>query len=300
MFEPVETSYEEVKIEIKDNNLPTTYSMELVYSMAKILPDLKNDEKPNFQIIDGNLILENTQQIVMPGKVPVFRNFSDRMIIFNEDKNHVALVQKASKDKFDHRYENVPRMGSVNSEDAVTWSFFRTMEIKASSGWFADVYIRGLERAGNHETIAVFPGESSELEFWKQINPPENYKFKEGRSEIDIIACNSQQHIVSIEAKIHSPFAQTTKYNENRCQFARMIDAVSDFAQKNSYVCYWPAVCIAQNDQENKNYIKSYVDNPELLVFQLPHRDKDEMIELTKRISILTWEDILDIAQLIL
>ena len=188
-------------------------------------------------------------------------------------------------------------MGSVNSEDAVTWSFFRTMEIKASTGWFADVYFRGLARAGNSETIVEFPGEDFELEFWKQIAPPENYEFKEGRSEIDIIACSSQKHIVSIETKIHSPFAQRTTYNENRCQFVRMIDVVSDFAKKSGYTCYWPAVCIAGDDKENIEYIRSYVVNPDLLVSQLPHRDKDEMIELTNRISILTWEDILDVAR---
>lgn len=80
---------------------------------------------------------ERKEYITTKSGIIVYKDYKDNMCC--EDKNNKALTVKAemSREKYNKgKAEGLSRFGSVSSEDALTWSVFRTLEIENRMGIF--------------------------------------------------------------------------------------------------------------------------------------------------------------------
>jgi hypothetical protein len=273
-----------------------TLSLTLVHRMATApLLRLADSEKPKFRVHAGRVLLDPSVEIVQPGAIPVFVSYRDRMIVLEGDSLLATLERKADGDRFDVKYARASRMGSANSEDAVTWSVLRTMELRGPAGWFRQVLAKGLERAGNQGSVAALPARELHFDYWVKVAPPAGLATREGETEFDALIRLGSDTLVSVEAKVGSPFSPRTRYGESRNQFIRNVDVAAEHAARIGRVC-WLTVLVSRHDEENIAFVRSYVDDPGRLATALPHRAAEEASALARRVAILAWEDILESA----
>ena len=72
----------------------------------------------------------------------VYSDYRDNIII---DKNNVILAMKASRDRYDgtreqlKSYAGLSMLGSIKSEDALSWNYFRSMELNSDFSSLEDL-----------------------------------------------------------------------------------------------------------------------------------------------------------------
>lgn len=273
--------------------LPATRSLRLVAELADRMGSaLRKSERPRFTVSEGSVSLSDGVEVVRPGQVAIFRAFRDRLVVLDGDRDHPELVDKATKDLYGPTHDNLPRIGSANSEDALTWSFLRALAGRGPSDWATRMVRAGLDRAGN-ATKAAPAGEST-LALWQRHKPPSSYATREGATEFDALV-TLPHDLVSVEAKADSGFSSGTTYAPDRHQFLRNIDVGSHLAATLG-LTYWPLALVPADRTEEIDFVRRLVSDPEVLVGALPHRDPRELRDIARRIGVATWEDLLDIA----
>ncbi len=273
--------------------IPATRSLRLVASLAERMgPRLRPSERPRFILSGDSISLAEGVEVVRPGQVPIFRAFRDRLVVLDDDRSHPELVEKAAKDVYGDVHQNVPRIGSANSEDALTWSFLRGLAGRGPSDWATRMVRAGLDRAGNGTTVA--PAGESTLALWQRHRPPASYATREGATEFDALV-TLPHDLVSIEAKADSGFSTGTTFDRDRHQFLRNIDVGSHLAGRLGRT-YWPVALLPEDRTVEIDFVRDLVRDPERLVRALPHRDPRELRDIASRISVATWEDLLDVA----
>lgn len=273
--------------------LPATRSLRLVVELAERMGStLRPSERPRFTLSSGSFTPAPGVEVICPGQVPVFRNYRDRLVLLDDDRDHPDLVEKAATDKYGERHDNLPRIGSANSEDALTWSFLRALAGRGPAHWATRMVRAGLDRAGNVATKA--PDGESTLALWQRQRPPASYATREGATEFDALV-TLPLDLVSVEAKADSGFSTSTTYDTDRHQFLRNIDVGSHLAATVGRT-YWPVALVPADRTEEIDYVRRLASDPELLVRALPHRDAGELRDVARRIGVATWEDLLDIA----
>lgn len=276
-----------------DASYAATRSLRLVAALVdRMGPALQSSERPRFTLSASTFSPRQGVDVVCPGQVPIFVDYRDRLVVLDEHRNHPELIEKAAKDTYGERHGNLPRIGSVNSEDALTWSFLRTLAARGPSDWATMMLQAGLARAGNTATRA--PEGHASLSLWQRHPPPPSYPGREGATEFDALL-TLPQDLVSVEAKADSGFSTGTTYAADRHQFVRNIDVASHLAAQLGRT-YWPLALVPADRTEEIDFVRGLVLDPDALVRALPHRLPAEMRDIARRIGVATWEDLLEIA----
>ena len=272
---------------------PATRSLRLVAALVERMGStLRPSERPRFTLSASTFSPGKGVDVRCPGQVPIFADYRDRLVLLDEHRDHPDLAEKAAKDTYGERHGNLPRIGSVNSEDALTWSFLQTLAARGPSDWATLMLQSGLVRAGNSATQA--PDGDASLSLWQRHRPPPSYPGREGATEFDALI-TLPQDLVSVEAKADSGFSTGTTYAADRHQFVRNIDVASHLATQLGRT-YWPLALVPADRTDEIDFVRGFVRDPDVLVRALPHRVPAEMRDIARRIGVATWEDLLEIA----
>lgn len=271
----------------------STRSLELVAALTERMgAALRPSERPRFILAAGAFTPAPGVEVICPGQVPIFREYRDRLVVLEGDRNHPELVEKAAKDTYGDQHGRLPRIGSANSEDALTWSFLRTLAARGSPDWVTRMVEAGLARAGNMAVKA--PDGGATLALWQRHGPPASYPGREGATEFDAIV-TLPGDLVTVEAKVGSGFSTRTTYDADRHQLIRNIDVGSHLAAKLGRT-YWPLVLVPSDRTDEIEFVRVLVRDPDALARALPHRAPAELRDIAGRLGVATWEDLLEIA----
>ena len=273
-----------------------TYSLAATALLAEA-PALRADRqlvKPAIRLAsDGRVELTRTTSVRTPGAVPVFQRHEDRLLTWRSlpHRHQVALLTKARGDRFGAAHGNAARLGSANSEDALTWSSLVALERCGPEGWMGRLAAAALHRVGNPTEAGALPSGNPEVSLWETCPPPERYPVREGRTEVDVIV-RLGRHLFAMEAKIGASFSAGTTHDPHRHQLVRHIDVATALAKRENRTC-WPLALFPSRRLDLLEEVRSYVRDPAVLQAALPHRQPQEVRALARRIGALHWEDIL-------
>ena len=200
---------------------------------------------------------------------------------------------------------------SPNSEDWVTWNFFRLMHGQYPTGWWS--HIVSAARKRNPDLTFAFNDQSLPVpRFWSSVRSPSAYETQsrsrmlasgnpewtsrasvpepvEGSSEIDIMF-EHDQFLVYVEAKLGSDISMGTTYDPQRNQIIRNIDCLIESAGDRTPI-FWMLV---RDEEPTRGYVQlmnNYGNDPRLLIRDLPHRDAETLKRIARNLTILLWSD---------
>ena len=140
---------------------------------------------------------------------------------------------------------------------------------------------------------------------YEKKNKQEIKENLEGPTNVDALLINPNGFSVIIEAKVLSDISYSVTYDTMRNQIARTIDVM---LEKNTKLCdpldkrdtketlflLITPRCFQENPQSRFYGYKfnEYKKNPESIVKDLPHREPNELKDISKRLGWLTWEDL--------
>ena len=200
---------------------------------------------------------------------------------------------------------------SPNSEDWVTWNFFRILLTQYPTGWWGHVVSAARRR--NSEFIFSFDDRSLPRPvLWSAVPSPPVYEAAsrvrmresgnrewvlrsqnpdpvEGSSEIDV-TFDHGQFLVYVEAKLGSDISMDTKYDPQRNQIARNIDCLIESAGDRTPI-FWLMVRDEAPDRAYVQLMKAYKTDPTILARDLPHREPSKLKEVARNLTILLWSD---------
>jgi hypothetical protein len=205
----------------------------------------------------------------------VFNDFRDNLIIDSYD----PVFQGMRKSK-------LTALCSENSEDAITWNVFKTLEKINPRDWLP--YL--LKRAFNDE-FENLDEDNIRIHLWKQLTPPDALSFKEGKTEVDVII-ESENFVWFIEAKYKSDMSIRTKNNSMRNQIIRNIDIGLDYANDRPLL-FSLLVLDEKHSPKGVSFIKELNHDWSKLSRYYPKREN--RIENILGVSVITWSEIEDV-----
>ena len=200
---------------------------------------------------------------------------------------------------------------SPNSEDWVTWTFFRILLTQYPTGWWG--HLVSAARRRNSELVFPFDERSvPRPALWSAVPSPLAYEAAsrvrmresgnrewvlraqnpdpvEGSSEIDV-TFEHDQFLVFVEAKLGSDISMDTKYDPQRNQIARNIDCLIEKAGDRTPV-FWLMVRDEAPDRAYVQLMNAYKADPTILARELPHRDPSKLHEVSRNLTTLLWSD---------
>lgn len=201
----------------------------------------------------------------------IYDSYKDNIII--DKYNRVFRKMRASK---------LEAIRSINSEDAITWNAFRTLQKIDPELWLPLLFQQTFQ---DHRTDII---ENMKISLWKKLSPPAEWGLTEGDSEIDVILEND--HFVwFIEVKYKSDVSMGTTHDITRNQILRNIDVGTEYAGDKDF--YFSLLIL--DDKHSPKGVKlvgEYRIFPDFMVKSLPHRG-GQLLNL-KGISLLTWQEI--------
>jgi hypothetical protein len=206
-------------------------------------------------------------------RVFVFDDFRDNLIIDRYDL--VFATMRGAK---------VEYLRSENSEDALTWNVFRSLQQVDPTLWFPRLFARAFGRKVEKlpQLIGVY--------LWPTVSPPPALRFfqkDEGDSEIDILI-ETEYAVWFIEAKYKSDVSERTTNDPKRDQILRNIDVGSWYAGARDF--YFALLVLNEKHTPvGVSLIDRYATSNEILA-RLPHRP-DRLPNL-KGIGRLKWADV--------
>lgn len=216
-------------------------------------------------------------KITTKSGVHVYNDFRDNLII---DKDDSVFNNMGG-----HKIECLK---SENSEDAITWNVFRTLNQINPEIWLPILFMKAFQMplAEEHKTVRI--------KLWDSIAPPPELKQHqkgEGNSEIDI-CIETEKLVWFIEAKYKSDISRRTTNNENRNQIIRNIDVGTYYAKDKDF--YFSLLYLDDKKaSRGVDILKKYKGRKAEILQALPHRT-DGLMNL-KSISLLKWEDLKEV-----
>jgi hypothetical protein len=201
---------------------------------------------------------------------------------------------------------------SANSEDWVTWNFFRILLRQYPSGWWGHL-VSAARRRNLELTSALDYRALPALKLWTSVRSPLEYEARsrarmltsqnpewvsraqapdpvEGASEIDI-AFEEDRFLVFVEAKLGSDVSTSTRHDPERNQIVRNIDCLIDQAGDRVPV-FW---LLVRDEEPSRAYVQlvaSYKNDPILLARELPHRSEKTLADIARNLTIVRWSDL--------
>jgi len=215
--------------------------------------------------------------VVSKSGVKVYKQWQDNIVI---DADNPAIAKQSAKSYYQGLAKGLSRLGSENSEDALTWNIFRTLQTVPASLWL-------------HSIVQPFVSsdDNATLHFWKNYAPPATYPDKEGNSEVDL-AIETESALLFIEAKFGSSISKNTSRNKKRNQVIRNIDIGSWHASQSNKEFYF---FLLTPEKHKTDLIIRYQDS-NTLADELSHRTNIiDFDTLASRIYHIHWETIIDL-----
>ncbi|MCL2217591.1 MAG: hypothetical protein FWB91_11320 [Defluviitaleaceae bacterium] len=215
-------------------------------------------------------------QTISKSGVKLYDDFRDNLIISKYDNQFVNM-----------RSEKLEKIKSSNSEDALTWNYFKSLREINPNDWLPQLFFLVFKNEFK------YPLDNIVINLWQEILPPPSLLEKqkeEGKSEIDAII-ESEDFVWLIEAKYKSDISLRTTNNESRDQLIRNIDVGSFYAgEKDFYfsLLYHNDEFVAKGIEKIKEYSGKTLAG---LKEMLNHRK--ESLENIKGICSFKWNDLL-------
>ena len=206
--------------------------------------------------------------------VKVYKQWQDNIVI---DADNPAIAKQSAKGYYRGLAKGLSRLGSENSEDALTWNIFRTLRYVPAPLWI-------------HSITQPTPTDSDtiKLHFWKNYAPPPTYPHAEGHSEVDL-AIETDSALLFIEAKLYSKVSQPIS---KRNQVIRNIDVGSYHASQSNKDFYF---FLLTPEKHKTDLVVRYQDS-HTLADKLSHRsDPIDFEQLANRVYHIHWETIIDL-----
>lgn len=177
---------------------------------------------------------------------------------------------------------------SINSEDAMTWNVFRTLQKIDPELWLPLLFRQTFQES---RTDIV---KDMKISLWKKLSPPAKWGLREGNSEIDVMLEND--HFVwFIEVKYKSDISMGTTHDQTRNQIIRNLDLGTDYAGDKDF--YFSLLILDEkHSPKGSQLIETYKDNRDSITSIFLHRGGD--LPNLKGISLLNWQDIRDLFSL--
>jgi len=208
--------------------------------------------------------------------VKIYDNFRSNLIISNYDNQFVGM-----------RSDKIEKIRSANSEDAVTWNYFKSLREINPELWFPKLFSHNFNSECKYSINDIC------INLWKEISPPPSLtetQKEEGNSEIDTII-ESKDFVWFFEAKYKSEISLRTKNNEKRDQLIRNIDVGSHYAGERDFyfsLIYFDEKYSPIGIEKILEYKSIGIDGLKKI---LVHRH--DSLENIKGISCIKWIDIL-------
>jgi hypothetical protein len=200
---------------------------------------------------------------------------------------------------------------SANSEDWVTWNFFRIVQTQYPTGWWSH-FVAAARRRNPQFTFPFDDRSLPQLMRWSSVPSPPAYEAAgrvrmrnssnpelvlrannpepvEGPSEIDV-SFDHDQFLVYVEAKLGSDISMDTKYDPQRNQIVRNVDCLIENAGERMPL-FWMLVRDEAPGRAYVQLMKSYKADPSLLARELPHRKRAVLNSVAQNLTILLWSD---------
>ncbi|AZU61844.1 hypothetical protein [Neobacillus mesonae] len=154
----------------------------------------------------------NPKGSVTKSGVFIFDSYKDNIII--DKYNRVFLKMRAHK---------LDAIRSENSEDAVTWNVFRTLQKIDPELWLPELFQVSFQEK-RHDII-----KDMKISLWKKFNQPASLEQPEGMTEVDVMLENDR-FVWFMEVKYKSDISMGTTHDAHRNQILRNIDIGSNYA----------------------------------------------------------------------
>ncbi|WP_462409808.1 hypothetical protein [Neobacillus sp. Marseille-QA0830] len=206
------------------------------------------------------------------------------VLVYDSYKENI-IIDKYNRVFGKMRGPKLEAIRSENSEDAMTWNAFRTLQKIDPDLWLPKLFYQSF---GEMRDDLV---EDMKISLWKKFSPPVSYDLPERESEIDVMLENDK-FVWFMEVKYKRDIEMATSRNESRNQVLRNIDIGSDYANGKDF--YFSLLILDEkHSPKGVKAVKEYQSNTNTLKQFLPHRQ--DGLENVKGISMLKWEDMQDL-----
>ena len=149
------------------------------------------------------------------GGVPVYTDYRENITV---DSNNPILTWKANKDRLRPSWfpldvqkdfpGGLPKLGSMHSEDALTWNVFRTLQLRNIIQYLTEIFNPGLDIYKiwfwGHDADQESPKIDAEIQdILNQMEPWGEGGVKQ-QTEPDVIL-RGKRHVVMVECKLGEP-----------------------------------------------------------------------------------------------
>ena len=220
--------------------------------------------------------------------VKVFVDFKDNLIV---DPDDPIIVSQARNWRYSRGIvKGLSYLGSENSEDAMTWNVFKTLEKSNPEIWFSEIFPQIILDKDEQFIDPV-------LRLWDKYFPPLSRSIPEGETHVDL-SIETSNKLIFIEAKYKADISKKTKHDPNRDQIIRNIDVGTWAAKKRAKEFYFVLLTLKSNTYsiDKLHYYKS---NPSNIIEEIGsyRRDIKDYVALCANIHVIYWDQILNSLQ---
>ena len=236
--------------------------------------------------------------VISDSGVKVWKTPESHPLLKHTDTAHPAFRDKLSETYSRGRVRKLPRICSVNSEDARTWRYFSPLlsDSQRKAQELTSLLRKAFPQALSAQALEAIS--CAGCEFWQKINPPPSRPIKEGPSEPDLLITLGQRAVVLVEAKYRSDVSEKTTYDKTRDQVIRLLDVGSWYAKQGGYDSSYVIVLQYGDAQTNAEEIVSrYAEKPEAIQRALPYRTdltEADYQRLSRSVAFVRWPNPLD------
>jgi hypothetical protein len=220
--------------------------------------------------------------------VKVFVDFKDNLIV---DPNDSTITGQARNWRYGRGIvKGLSYLGSENSEDAMMWNVFKTLEKTNPKNWFSKIFPQIIL---DKDEQFIDPM----LRFWDKYLPPLLRSFPEGETHIDL-SIETSNKLIFIEAKYKGDISKNTKHDPNRDQIIKNIDVGTWAAKRKAKEFHFILVTLRTNTY-SIDKLKYYKSNPSNIIEAIGSYRKDikDYVALCESIHVIYWDQILTFLQ---
>ena len=227
--------------------------------------------------------------------VKVWKTPRSHPLLRYTDTAHPAFRDKLGETYARGKVKGLPRILSVNSEDACAWHYFSPLlnDESEKTRVLTDLLTRSFPHDAPTQVLRAVP--SAELEFWPKLEPPPCRTTKEGPSEPDVLVKIGRHALLLIEAKYRSDVSERTTYDGQRDQVIRLIDIGSWQARQEHYERSYLIVLQYGEAQTNaEEIVNRYAGKPGAIQQALPYRSDltaADYVRLSRSVAFARWPD---------
>ena len=191
------------------------------------------------------------------------------------------LIDKFDPDLEFWRKRRLEKSQSENSEDAIVWNVFRTLNQIDRKLWVEQLFFKAFQKELSHSIEPI------DIHLWKKIRPPKSLSIQEGKTDIDIVI-ESDAFVGFIEAKYKTDITLGTEHHPKRDELLRYIDVGTNYARKRDF--YFSLLILDKyNSPIGFRMVNEYKESFEKVQELLPHRKE---LPSLNSISVFQWKDV--------